>query len=395
METRLEEKLIECLSALDQGESIDQVLARYPDDAPQLRRLLLTAQALPSLRLEPSEATKLKSREAFLKQASTLRQSKRRTFGLVPRLATTLAALILLSIVASAGAVAASSAARPGDPLYGLKRTVENARLALSPDDNARKALAAQFDQTRIDEIVSLVGDKRTEAVDFSGTIESIQTSTWTIASVNVTVNSTTDIKGTPALGAHAHVLGETEDNGVVASQIEIQAIGQPPIDNSSIPAVEDTPAPTPTEPRPSATPTPEATQVPEATHVPEPTQKPEATQAPEPTQAPEATHAPEPTQAPDATDVPEATHAPTPTQVPETTHSPQTTQVPEATHPPDPTKAPEPTDSPPSMEVDSSGVVQAIGTQSWTINGLVIQVTAATKIDNGLAIGQYAKVKA
>ena len=64
METRLEAKLIECLSALDQGESIDQVLARYPDDAPQLRRLLLTAQALPSLRLEPSEAMKLKSREA-------------------------------------------------------------------------------------------------------------------------------------------------------------------------------------------------------------------------------------------------------------------------------------------------------------------------------------------
>lgn len=389
METRLEAKLIECLSALDQGESIDQVLARYPDDAPQLRRLLLTAQALPSLRLEPSEAMKLKSREAFLKQASALRQSKRRTFGLLPRLATALAALILLSIVASAGAVAASSAARPGDPLYGLKRTVENARLALSPDDNTRQALAAQFDQTRIDEIVSLVSDKRTEAVDFSGTIESLQTSTWIIDRVNVIVNSTTDIKGTPALGAHAHVLGETKDNGVVASQIEIQAAGKPPVDNTSIPAVEDTPAPTPTEPRPSTTPTqtPEATQVPEATHVPEPTQRPEATQSPEPTQAPEPTHAPEPTQAPEATDAPEATRTPTPTQVPEATHSPEPTQVPEATHAPDPTKAPEPTDSPTSIEVGSSGVVQTIGTQSWTINGLVIQVTAAMKIDSSLAI--------
>jgi hypothetical protein len=245
MDTRLEVKLIECLSALDQGESIEQVLARYPDDAAQLRPVLNTAMQLPAMRMQPSEAQKLKAREAFLKQAAALRQSKRRTSGFFPRFATALIAGALLLAVVSGGAVAASAAARPGDPLYGLKRTVENARLALSPDDSTRGALAAQFEQTRVDEVKSLVDDKRAEAVDFSGPIESLQPNAWIVASVTVNVDRSTQIKGTPLLGAHAHVQGETEDTGVVASEIEVDFSGTP----QPTPPVDDTPTPTPTRP--------------------------------------------------------------------------------------------------------------------------------------------------
>jgi Domain of unknown function (DUF5667)/Domain of unknown function (DUF5666) len=266
MDTQLETKFIECLSALDQGEAIDQILARYPDDAAKLRPLLITAQSMPALRMEPSEAVKLKSREAFLGQAVALRQNKRRTIGFVPRLVTALAAVVMIMAVVSAGAVAASGSALPGDPLYGLKRTVENARLALSPDDSSRGALAAQFDQTRVDEVKILVDDKRAEAVNFSGSIESIQPNAWIVANVAVIVDSSTQITGTPLLSAHAHVTGETEDTGVLASEIEVDSSSAPqpapPVDNTPTPASEDTPIPTPTPtvPRPSPAPSIEIT---------------------------------------------------------------------------------------------------------------------------------------
>ena len=59
MDAQLEVKLIECLDALAQGESVEQILARYPQDAAQLRPLLQTAAGLPALRMEPSEAVKI------------------------------------------------------------------------------------------------------------------------------------------------------------------------------------------------------------------------------------------------------------------------------------------------------------------------------------------------
>jgi hypothetical protein len=279
MDTRFEAKLIECLSALDQGESIDQVLARYPAEAVQLRPYLVTAMQLPAMRMQPSEAQKMKSREAFLHQAAALRQSKRRSIGFFPRFATALIAGALILAVVSVGAVAASGSALPGDPLYGLKRTVENARLALSPDDSARGALAAQFEQTRIDEVKSLVDDKRAEAVDFSGPIESLQPNAWIVANVAVSVDGSTRIKGTPLLGARAHVQGETEDTGVVASEIEVDFSGTPqptpPVDHTPTPASEDTPSPTPTPsvPRPLPTPPIETTPLSGAAPTPEATE--------------------------------------------------------------------------------------------------------------------------
>jgi hypothetical protein len=395
MDTRLEAKLIEGLSALDEGESIEQVLARYPDDAARLRPYLAAAKQLPAMRMQPSEAQKLKSREVFLNQAAALRQSKRRTIGFLPRFAASLAALAVVIGVVSVGAVSASSSARPGDPLYGLKRTVENARLALSPDDSARGALAAQFEQTRVDEVKSLVDDKRAEMVDFSGSIEALQPNAWIVANVAISVNSSTRITGTPLLGAHAHVQGETEDTGVVANEIEVDFSGTPQptpsVDYTPTPASEDTPRPTPTPsaPRPSpeppsettlssgAAPTPESTetefsgavqtigtqswtidgtlvlidastQIESGISIGQPvkvkalklsngnllaTEISKVAAADNPTVKP--TEDVQPTDTPEATHPPEATDTPEATQQPEATDRPEATQQPEATETP------------------------------------------------------------
>lgn len=252
MDTRLEAKFIECLSALDQGEAIDQILARYPDDAAKLRPLLITAQSIPALRMEPSEAVKMKSRDAFLQQAAALRQSKRRAIGFVPRFVTSLTAAIMIIAIVGVGAIAASGSALPGDPLYGLKRTIETARLALSPDDSTRGALAAQFDQTRVSEVKALITASRSTHVEFGGTIESIKNNTWLVAGITVLLNSSTSVTGTPLTGSRAQVIGTSSSNGVAATSITIDA---------NTPAPTPTPAPSPTiEPTPTPIVTPTLT---------------------------------------------------------------------------------------------------------------------------------------
>ena len=146
MNVDLEIQLIEALDALDQGETLDAILARHPESAAALRPMLATASALPAFRMAPSEAQKMKSRQAFLQQGAALRQAAQRrpALGFVPRLATLFAALSITLAVMGGGAVAASGSALPGDPLYGLKRTVENVRLTFTgsaerPRDSANR----------------------------------------------------------------------------------------------------------------------------------------------------------------------------------------------------------------------------------------------------------------
>ncbi len=255
MDTRLEAKFIDCLSALDQGEAIDQILARYPDEAAKLRPLLVTAQSMPALRMEPSEAMKMKSRDAFLQQAAALNHSKHRAVGFWPRFVTSLTAAIMVIAIVGVGAFAASSSALPGDPLYGLKRTIETARLVLSPDSLSRGALAAQFDQTRVSEVKALITASRSTNVEFGGTIESIQNNTWLVAGITVLLNSSTSVTGIPLTGSRAQVIGTSSSSGVAASSITIEANTPPP---TPTPAPSPTPTPFGPSPRIENTPTPE-----------------------------------------------------------------------------------------------------------------------------------------
>ena len=128
MDSQLEIKLIECLGRLDDGEPLDSILAGYPDYAASLRPLLETATALEDLRTAPREAARIASRRAFLSQAHEIRESTLQPRAWLPRhLAITFIALVV-ALIGMSGAVAASASALPSEPLYGVKRAVENAR---------------------------------------------------------------------------------------------------------------------------------------------------------------------------------------------------------------------------------------------------------------------------
>jgi propanediol utilization protein len=68
-------------------------------------------------------------------------------------------------------------------------------------------------------------GDDDENEVEFKGPIVSISDTTWVVGAVTVTLNVSTTIEGTPAVGAIAEVRGTRQPDGtVLASHIEIEA---------------------------------------------------------------------------------------------------------------------------------------------------------------------------
>ncbi len=362
MDAQLEIKLIECLSLLEDGEPIERVLSRFPDDAYALRPLLETARMLPSLRREPSEAARQASRRAFLNEAARLREAAPRRWGwFSPRLAATFATVVLVFLLMG-GVVAAAQSALPDDALYPVKRALEETRLALTPPSD-RATLATSFSQRRRDEIGRLLAAQRAASVAFEGKIESIAPGRWQVAGLPVQVGPATDIKGAPSVGAWAQVAGHTAAGQLFADTITVEAGGAPA--PTAAPTASATPSATPS-PSPNATARPSATATPLATATNLPTRTPAPAIAPAaPTARP--TRAPQPTRAPEA----------------------EPTRAPEA----EPTEAPQPTEAA-DAEVEFEGVVEAIG-GGWRIGGQSVAIDAATEIRGQINVGDTVRVRA
>jgi hypothetical protein len=284
MDQEFEFTLIECLDALAKGEPLDVILSRYPENATRLRPLLQTAAELPALRLEPLPATQALARRVFLNRAALLRErAESRRWRLPTRLLAPLAALALL-LVLFGQAVAASAAALPGDMLYPIKRTVEDARLVLTTD---RDGLSKQIEQERRNEVAALLRTGGTAEVEFAGPIVSIGPGSWQIAGLELRLASGTHIYGTPAPGRRVQVRGQVAAGVLTATTITVEA-GSPPLVSTATPTATRMPAAAATRtatatstPRPSATPT--RTPSPTAT----PTAVPTMIPTPEPTIAP------------------------------------------------------------------------------------------------------------
>jgi hypothetical protein len=205
MDSALEARLIDCLDALEAGESIESVLARYPDDASRLRPSLELAAALPAMHRELSEFAEARARRRFLAQAESLRQASPSRPG---RWLRSLAAVAAVVLVVGVGLAGLSGTALPGGPLYGLKRSVEEVRLSLAPNDSARAAINRRIKQTRRDEVLALLRAPRDLdiAVMFEGVVEAMEPGQWLVSGIPLTIDSSAQIDGSPAVGDEVQV---------------------------------------------------------------------------------------------------------------------------------------------------------------------------------------------
>ncbi|MDW8326129.1 MAG: DUF5666 domain-containing protein [Anaerolineales bacterium] len=379
------EALDDCLRAMEAGATLEAVLARHPQLADELRPMLTAVQSVrPMQPLRVPRQSEEASHARFMARARELRRSHSRAargrwsrFSLVPRLALAVLALALGGF----GVVTASTNSLPGDPLYGVKRTVEQAQLSLAPAE-ARPALEREFEQRRLAETQAVLTQQREVEVEFTGLVQAVIGERWQIAGFTVQVRA--GLAGDAGVGDTVKVWGRTRADGlIIAARLEKRAEG-------------GMPAPTPTA-EPSATPPAPTTQAPALTATPQITEtsRPTAippTATPTPgtgvSPAPMNTLPPTPaiTNTVSPTMSPPATVAPAPIVTAAPTTSPPTTVAPTSTG--DDTETPEP------EEIEFEGVVESTG-GVWVIGGQTVVVNAQTEFRNNPQTGDWVRVKA
>jgi hypothetical protein len=137
--------------------------ASSPQAAGRLAPLVSLATALSPSDVRPRDEFRTALRAQLLTEAATREPAPRalvtvdrdrRSAG--HRIKQAVAAVAVASVVAGVGAAAASTRALPGDTLYGLKRQVENAQLALTHGDVGRGRELLEQADTRLGEAEAL-----------------------------------------------------------------------------------------------------------------------------------------------------------------------------------------------------------------------------------------------
>jgi len=169
MAERFENILDECLERLRQGESLEQCLARYPEQAAELAPLLRVAvdSQKASSTVKPRPEFKARARyeiqsQLYGKERKT-EAKKGSLAGWMPRWAVAVASVILVFLVAGTGTVAASTSSMPDDILYPVKLATERVRLGLTPGDISKARVNVRLADRRVKEIIYLAkkGDSR------------------------------------------------------------------------------------------------------------------------------------------------------------------------------------------------------------------------------------------
>jgi len=148
--------LDECLEriVLD-GETLEQCLRLYPEQAAELKPLLETVLSVKEASaIQPRPEFKARARYRFRSALGEKAAPKHRSFfGWLPRWATALA-IVLVVLMAGGGTVAAASNSMPDSILYPVKLATENVQLALTTSELGKARLCANFADRRVAEII-------------------------------------------------------------------------------------------------------------------------------------------------------------------------------------------------------------------------------------------------
>jgi hypothetical protein len=272
MNTRLSDALENCLQRMQQGETLESVLAHYPGLETDLRPLLEAAVLARSTSRESLPTGVLaRQRSRGLALAADLRQGKNPllVLGRFWRSVIMVLAVVVVLVISTNNLLNASARSLPGDTLYPLKRSVESTQLRLVSDPVKKLELEHTFSQRRVDETKSLISEDRVEDVEFTGVVLSQSDGEWLISGITVVVTSQTEIEKGINVGDEIEVNGSTNSAGdVVAISLRLaqdyESDGTLPGDSPTQPAFpedghpEDSFTPTflPEEDHPEVSPT-------------------------------------------------------------------------------------------------------------------------------------------
>jgi uncharacterized membrane protein YgcG len=168
MANRFDDILNECTGRLLRGESVEQCLQRYPEQAPELEPLLRVAAAAgkASSAVEPRPEFKARTRHEvqsrLRSKAGKAVDSRPSPIRWIPRWVAVAACVALVFVFAAGGTVAASSGSLPGDTLYPVKTATEQVQMRLTFSKAAKAKLQAKFAERRAREMARLAEKGRT-----------------------------------------------------------------------------------------------------------------------------------------------------------------------------------------------------------------------------------------
>lgn len=162
--------LDECLERiLTGGETVEQCLSRYPEQAVELEPLLQTVLASKkAISIEPRPEFREKARRQFQSALQEMAQKRERRFSffnLQPQWATAIIGVIIL-VLASSGTVVAAGNSMPDGALYPVKLATEAVRLKLTPSTLGKAALYVSMIDKRVTEIIRMADKGKPEQVE-------------------------------------------------------------------------------------------------------------------------------------------------------------------------------------------------------------------------------------
>ncbi len=159
--------LNECLERLLMGgETIEQCLVRYPEQAVELRPLLETAMAtkrVSSIQPRPEFRSRARYQFRAALQEATPRKG---FFAFAWPVWATVVAIVLALLLSGGGTVAMAANSMPDEPLYSVKLATEQVRLAFTLSDIGKADLNARFADHRVAEITAIANRADPEDLD-------------------------------------------------------------------------------------------------------------------------------------------------------------------------------------------------------------------------------------
>jgi len=251
---------------LIKNESVDSCLARHPRHAAELKPLLeimRTAHTASSITPDPS----FRSRARYEFHSALYDNMSRNKLPVLTwrwRWATIASTAGVLLLTSTGGVVAASSNSMPGQPLYQVKRTIEDVQLTLTPSQAAKARLYATLADRRVGEIIyaAQLGDvKLTEDLT-----QQFTTNLSMVSAIIAPTRSLTFGDGSKQAGAPSSE-GLPEQSTTITNTKSAGATNDTNVPSSPPPAINIAPAPTPT----IVVPTPPTVTVTQAAPVPAP----------------------------------------------------------------------------------------------------------------------------
>jgi hypothetical protein len=160
--------LDECLERLlVRGETIEQCLQSYPEQAANLKPLLQTALATrEAVAIKPRAEFKAKAGYQFRSALQEAASPRSRPFlSWFPRWATVMT-IVLGVLLMGGGTIAAASYSMPDNLLYPVKLATEQVQLALTPSDIGKARLCAKCADKRVAEIIHIANKGDAQQVE-------------------------------------------------------------------------------------------------------------------------------------------------------------------------------------------------------------------------------------